>query len=75
MQSGKSILRLKDAARSKIARVALSDEAKRRRMVSVDQAAELKNISPDTFKRNDSHLIRKVSERRRGVRLGDVLDD
>jgi hypothetical protein len=52
--------------------VTLSDEAKRRRMVSVDQAAELKNIPPDTFKRNDSHLIRKVSKRRRGVRLGDV---
>jgi hypothetical protein len=66
---------MKDAARSKIARVALSDEAKRRRMVSVDQAAELKNISPDTVKQNDPHLIRKVSERRRGLRLGDASDD
>ena len=66
---------MKDAARSKIARVALSDEAEPWRIVSIPEAAELKNIFPDTFKRAYSHLIRKVSERRRGVRLGDVLDD
>jgi hypothetical protein len=64
---------LKDAARSKIAPVTLTDEAERRGMVSVDQAAEVKIISSDTFKRNDPHLI--VSERRRGLRLDDVLDD
>ena len=37
--------------------------------------AELKNISPDTFRRNDPYLTRKISERRRGLRLGDVMDD
>jgi hypothetical protein len=36
---------------------------------------ELKNISADTFRRIYPQLIQKISERPRGVRLGDVLDD
>lgn len=35
---------MKDAARSKIARVALSDEAEPWQIVSIPEAAELKNI-------------------------------
>jgi hypothetical protein len=43
--------------------------------VSVPAAAEIKNISVDTFKRHYSHLIRKVSTRREAVRLRDLLQE
>jgi hypothetical protein len=41
--------------------------------VSVPAAAEIRNISVDTFKRHYSHLIRKVSPRREAVKLRDLL--
>jgi hypothetical protein len=41
--------------------------------VSVPEAAKLRGISPDTFKRHFSHLIKKVSPRREAVRLRDLL--
>ena len=44
-------------------------------MISLPQAAELRGISVDTFKRNYSHLIVRVSPRRLAVRLGDVIGD
>jgi hypothetical protein len=43
--------------------------------VSVPAAAELKNISVDTFKRHYQHLIRKVSPRRDAVKLRDLLQE
>jgi hypothetical protein len=43
------------------------------RHISVPEAARLKGISPDTFKRHFSHLIRKVSPRRNTVKLRDLL--
>jgi hypothetical protein len=43
------------------------------RHVSVSEAAKIKGISPDTFKRRFSHLIRKPSPRRRTVKLRDLL--
>jgi hypothetical protein len=43
------------------------------RHVSVPEAAALKGISPDTFKRHYSHLIRKPSPRRSVVKLRDLL--
>jgi hypothetical protein len=46
-----------------------------RRMISLPQAAELRGISVDTFKRNYKHLIVRVSPRRLAVRLGDVIND
>jgi hypothetical protein len=46
----------------------------RRRKISVKKAAELNDLSVDTFKRNYPHLIKKVSPRREAVELGDVLD-
>jgi hypothetical protein len=52
----------------------LSPDLERRRMISVAEAAELKNVSVDTFKRNFKDLIHRVSKRRLAVRLGDVLD-
>ena len=41
--------------------------------VSVPEAAKLRGISPDTFKRHFSHLIKKVSPRREAVRLRDLF--
>jgi len=45
------------------------------RHVSVPEAAKLKNISADTFKRRYAHLIRKVSPRRNAVKLRDLLTE
>jgi hypothetical protein len=56
-----------------IRRFELSPEQERRRRISVKQAAEIKNLSEDTFKRYYGHLIRKESPRRSTVMLGDVL--
>jgi hypothetical protein len=58
-----------------ISRVMLSPEQEKRRRISVRQAAELRNISEDTFRRHYGHLIRQESPRRQSVALGDVLDD
>jgi hypothetical protein len=44
------------------------------RHISVPEAAELKGISPDTFKRHYGHLIHKVSPRRKTVKLRDALE-
>jgi hypothetical protein len=44
-----------------------------RRRVSVRQAAELKGISEDTFRRHFGYLIEQLSPRRQGVELGKVL--
>jgi hypothetical protein len=41
--------------------------------VSVPEAARIKGISPDTFERTYPHLIEKLSERRRGVKLKNVI--
>jgi hypothetical protein len=56
-------------------RVKLSPEMERRRIIPVPQAAELKNISPDTFRRHFKHLIRQITPRRQGVMLGDLIGD
>jgi len=42
--------------------------------VSVPAAAEMMNISVDTFKRRYSHLIKKVSPRRDAVKLRRLLE-
>jgi hypothetical protein len=44
------------------------------RHVSVPEAAALKGISPDTFKRHYSHLIEKTSPRRNTVKLRKLLE-
>lgn len=55
-------------------RLELTPEQEKRRRISVQQAAELKGISEDTFRRHFPHLIEKITPRRDVVRLGDVLD-
>jgi hypothetical protein len=44
-----------------------------RRKISVKEAAELNDVSEDTFRRRYQHLIRKISPRRDAVELGDAL--
>ena len=43
--------------------------------VSVPEAAKIRGISPDTFKRHYAHLIRKVSPRRSTVKLRELLSE
>ena len=45
------------------------------RHVSVPEAANIKNVSPWTFRKHYAHLIRRVSPRRFAVRLRDLLAD
>jgi len=56
-------------------RITLSPEQEKRRRISVRQAAELRGISEDTFRRHFRGLIRQESPRRQTVALGDVLDN
>jgi hypothetical protein len=46
----------------------------RRRKIPVSQAADLANLSEDSFRRHYAHLIKKISPRRDVVELGDALD-
>jgi hypothetical protein len=43
------------------------------RHVSLREAATIMGMSVDTFRRHYSHLIKKMSRRRDGVRLRDLL--
>ena len=44
-------------------------------IVPVSKAAQIQGVSPDTFKRRYRHpLIRRLSPRRNGVKLRDLLD-
>jgi hypothetical protein len=45
------------------------------RHISVKEAAEIKGISPDTFKRHYPHLIEKTSPRRNTVKLRKLLSE
>jgi hypothetical protein len=51
----------------------LSNELAPHRKISVRAAAELNDLSEDTFRRRYSHLIVDVSPRRQAVRLRDAL--
>jgi hypothetical protein len=55
-------------------RLELTAEQERRRRISVREAARLRGVSEDTFRRHFGHLIEKITPRRAVVRLGDVLD-
>jgi hypothetical protein len=44
-----------------------------KRKVSVQEAAAMNDMHPDTFRRNFPHLIKRVSKRRQAVELGDVI--
>jgi hypothetical protein len=55
-------------------RIKLSLVLERQRRISVAQAAELRGISEDSFRRHFAHLIEKITPGRDTVRLGDALD-
>ena len=44
-----------------------------RQKIPVKKAAELNDVSEDTFRRSYPHLIKKISSRRDAVELGDAL--
>ncbi len=41
--------------------------------ISVKRAAEMKDVSEDTFRRHYSHMIERVGQRRQAVRLRNAL--
>jgi hypothetical protein len=43
------------------------------RVARLDEAARLAGMSQRTLRRNHSHLILRISPRRRGMRVGDAL--
>jgi hypothetical protein len=43
------------------------------RILSIDEVVALSGLSRDTIRRHYSHLIRRLSPRRLGMRLGDAL--
>jgi hypothetical protein len=53
--------------------ISLPEQLALRRKISVKEAAELNDISEDTFRRRYRHLIKKISPRRDAVELGDAL--
>lgn len=53
----------------------LPPELARRRRISVRQAAQLKGVSEDSFRRHFADLIEQTTPRRQTVRLIDVIDD
>jgi hypothetical protein len=58
---------------SKSLRVQLSPEQELRKILPLEQAAEITNLSPDTLKRRHATLILRLSPRRLGMRLADAL--
>lgn len=51
----------------------LSAELKTERFITIAEAAALTGLSEDSLRRHHSHLIRRLSPRRLGMKLGDVL--
>jgi hypothetical protein len=54
--------------------VTLTPEQELERLLPVDQAAEMNNISLDTWRRRYPHTIVKISPRRNGVRKKHALN-
>ena len=42
-------------------------------LISIKEAARLRNVSPDTLRRNFPNLIIQVSQRRQAVRMSELL--
>jgi hypothetical protein len=54
--------------------VTLTPEQELERLLPVGQAAEMNNVSLDTWRRRYPHLIVKISPRRNGVRKKHALN-
>jgi hypothetical protein len=50
-------------------------ELEKKRVVSLQEAARLRGVSIDTLKRHHRHQFIRLSERRLGMRLADVLEE
>jgi len=50
-----------------------SFDLEKERRVSVAEAARIKGISEDTFRRNFPELIEQTSERRQGVKIKHII--
>jgi hypothetical protein len=50
------------------------DWLERERRIPVSQAARIKGVSEDTFRRTYPHLIEQVSARRQAVKIKNVID-
>ena len=50
-----------------------NDELKMRRIISIREASELTSLSEDSLRRNHADKIRRLSPRRQGMVLADVL--
>jgi hypothetical protein len=55
-------------------RVELTPEERRKCLIPVEQAAEIKGISLCAFREHYAHLIEHITPKRLGVRLGNALD-
>jgi hypothetical protein len=55
--------------------VVLPSDLYRRRRISVREAAALKGISEESFRRHFRDLIQQTTPGRQTVRLSDVLED
>lgn len=75
MRPNKSKQAEKPKVRKPKVRPELPPDLMRLRMISIREAAELRGISVDSFKRHYSHLIQQVSPRRLAVRVGDLLNE
>ena len=53
----------------------LPPELERYRKISVHEAAAIRGVSIDSFRRHFRHLIEQVSPRRQAVTLGKLLDE
>lgn len=51
----------------------ISPDLQLERIVSLKEAVELSGISADTWRRHHAHLIRRLSPRRLGIKLRDVV--
>jgi hypothetical protein len=55
-------------------RIELTPDERRNCRIPVEQAAEIKGVSIDTFREHFKHLIEQVTPGRQVVKLGNVLD-
>jgi hypothetical protein len=51
----------------------LSPSLELERLITIEKASEIVGISDDSFRRHYGHLIRRITPRRIGVRVRDLL--
>ena len=51
----------------------LSQSLELERLITIEKASEIVGISDDLFRRHYGHLIRRITPRRIGVRVRDLL--